>query len=939
VRPLALPAVSFLVALAASLLLGVPAARAWHDLGDDLGGPYNPRGGYIIDGSYVMNASELQVNITNWGLIGSHFSSATPYSDQPSAQWPAGSGNEYLYAAGLWVGGVVLGERLVSTGQPQTEIRARGEIPEDTIYEAIGGKLVRPPGNVLASGRRFPEPEPNDDGDLDPSGRERVDEETLNGYDDDGDGLVDEDFGQIGNQMMVTTMYDNTRLAAERYPDHTPLNVQVVQASYAWENDQVDDMIGLEYTITNIGVTSISNVYIGFYADSDIGPRGGPETSRDDMAGSFSGAIRASDGSWVAVNVGYMYDAAEQNRLDGYFGIALLGKQLRSFQSFSGQRSFDQGGDPTNDAERYELLSRAERDPDTQPGREDDFRFILSTGPFEELETGRSLTLQVALAVGDGLQGLLATCAEAALTWYGSYFNVMPDNYESYADTRVRTGVLGRETLVCREDVGAERFDEIRPDYGDESCVGFAYLMAQPVIAEEDMFDWYDPVTGQRKTCAMVNMDNCFECFRQKPHFPGESFEQSQCTESDVIDFWTCNTGGTAGCTGIDGNETQVNWLVGMAPPPPGLRIVPSDGRVHVFWNNRSEITPDVRINVIDFEAYRVWRADNWTRPFGSSLENGPPSTLWQLIGEFDLVDSLITIYRDQAGRIVGRDTLPLGANTGLEAIRYVPVAWTDPAYDGLHEAMQAVVDRDSSDADRSRPAIRDRFGEVIPGMEPLVPWETEPAVLDTFWTLTARAESVHVDPDTGERTTVVVGKDATDYYEFVDSDVHNGFIYFYSVTATDKDLRPRGRDDYYIAGAGLAGDPSSSFQDVSPAVRAQTAAQRERDGINIFAYPNPATRDALAKFQELNPNMDDPTGVRVNFANLPAARNTVEIFTLAGDLVKTIEHDGTGGYGEASWNLISRNGQEVVSGIYLYVVHSDDSRFEDFIGKFVLVR
>jgi len=35
----------------------------------------------------------------------------------------------------------------------------------------------------------------------------------------------------------------------------------------------------------------------------------------------------------------------------------------------------------------------------------------------------------------------------------------------------------------------------------------------------------------------------------------------------------------------------------------------------------------------------------------------------------------------------------------------------------------------------------------------------------------------------------------------------------------------------------------------------------------------------------------------------------------------------------------MSRNGQEIVSGVYLYTVQSDDSRFEDFVGKFVVVR
>jgi flagellar hook assembly protein FlgD len=80
-------------------------------------------------------------------------------------------------------------------------------------------------------------------------------------------------------------------------------------------------------------------------------------------------------------------------------------------------------------------------------------------------------------------------------------------------------------------------------------------------------------------------------------------------------------------------------------------------------------------------------------------------------------------------------------------------------------------------------------------------------------------------------------------------------------------------------------------------------------------------------------------TGVRVVFANLPAAHNTIKIFTEDGDLVQTIKHDGTAGYGSASWNLVSRNGQEVVSGIYLFSVQSDNSEFADFIGKFVVVR
>jgi hypothetical protein len=378
-----------------------------------------------------------------------------------------------------------------------------------------------------------------------------------------------------------------------------------------------------------------------------------------------------------------------------------------------------------------------------------------------------------------------------------------------------------------------------------------------------------------------------------------------------------------------------------MAPPPPGMRLWPTDNRVHVYWDNESEITEDVRLRAIDFESYRIWRADNWTRPYGSSLENGPGSNLWQLIAEYDIVDSFIVDYNVGPNQVV-HDTLPLGPNTGLDPVRYRPQILDDPYFAELDDSMQRVVDADPDGFYTSRPPIFDRNGDVLPISQPIVRWQGYPDVLDTFWAVAVREESTVVDPDSGDDVVVVVGKDPTRYYEYIDPFVHNGFLYFYSVTATDHELQlipgtnPR---EFRIVGPGQSGDPSSSFNNSSPATEAQSAAERDANGANIFVYPNPATRDALAEFQELFPSGDDPTGVRVKWANLPRARNTIRIYTLAGDLVETIEHDGTGGYGEAEWNLISRNGQEVVSGIYLYVVQSDDDAFEDFIGKFVVVR
>jgi hypothetical protein len=73
-----------------------------------------------------------------------------------------------------------------------------------------------------------------------------------------------------------------------------------------------------------------------------------------------------------------------------------------------------------------------------------------------------------------------------------------------------------------------------------------------------------------------------------------------------------------------------------------------------------------------------------------------------------------------------------------------------------------------------------------------------------------------------------------------------------------------------------------------------------------------------------------------VDFCGLPRSPSTIRIYTVAGDLVARVDHDGSGGDGQASWNLISRNGQEIESGVYLFTV---DSPLGQSIGRFVVIR
>jgi hypothetical protein len=564
-------------------------------------------------------------------------------------------------------------------------------------------------------------------------------------------------------------------------------------------------------------------------------------------------------------------------------------------------------------------MAREQRDRDRRTDQPGDLKVMFSSGPFNYFTPGKTLNYRVGLVLGTGLEGMLQTAVRASELQRGHWFDM---------DNDWTTGQRNRETKVCVGDLppysnGADPLFSYRIQITDNYCVGTQPRFGYALINKPDMFEDEDG-----RSCMYVNADNCEEMFRAsgvtyqyEPN--GDLYFESGWAGSFPWDKYPS----ARVYTGRGGRETRVPWVEYQEypPRPPTVRLVPGDGRVEIYWDDISEHDPDYLRGVADFESYRVWRVAEWTRPPGTAPGQPPLADRWQMIEEYDLKN-----FIPPAASYSG-ERLALGRNTGLEPALYEPVALTDPRFAGLAEAMFVFVQSDSSGRYFSMPPLRDSSGNPIPGREGLLPWETYPAVLDTFFAVTPRQgqPGVGVKPKRSKR-----------FYMHVDQDARNGFENFYAVVAADHRLKWLDDENRWVPrGVGIQSEPGNNFLAAMATHTAQTPEHMATYGRNIYVFPNPATREALAEFQRQPPSHDDPTGERVMFANLPAAKNVIKVFTASGDHLITIGHDGTEGVGAASWNLVTRNGQEVVSGIYIYTIESDDPAFETFRGRFTVIR
>ena len=324
-------------------------------------------------------------------------------------------------------------------------------------------------------------------------------------------------------------------------------------------------------------------------------------------------------------------------------------------------------------------------------------------------------------------------------------------------------------------------------------------------------------------------------------------------------------------------------------PPPPIVRVIPQNGRIIVRWNGRNtENYFDPLSYARDFEGYRVYmsRSANFDQPvlltsfdeYNYSRFHWDQRRLRYMLTELPFtLDSLIVLYGDGFDPYAYSYAEPL--EVGDESYYFEPVDYnaSDLSTMSLIHKLYPDAVNDTGDVDEEG---RMRFYEYEYFIENLLP--TVP--------------------------------------------------YWISVTAFDFGHPPKD----------LEALESHPRQNMVEAIPVKQGADVLRDGkLDVYCYPNPYRVDAdypQRGFENRGNEFPVTRAGTIYFANLPH-QCTISIYTLDGDLIRRIDHDEPEGSGTASthrWNLISRNTQWVVSGLYYWVIESE---FGSQVGKLAIIK
>ncbi len=340
----------------------------------------------------------------NWTNYTGEWPSGYTSGNGRTGEFPRGSQQFYVWAAGLWVGAQVqqvVGSDTVYVPRVATaayysdqgalsDLYQSNQLIPSAADEGAGDFLFKQKGvdDVMPYQRLWTY--------ADTSINER---RRALGYDEllidpeSGDYMSDEDtytvWGDYFPQSEASTIF------LMGY-DTEPVGVRVEQRTYSWSTDA---FIYLNYRITNMNDFPLRDVYFGYFMDNDIGD------ATDDLIGYDEN-----------LNLGYSYDSDLQESgwktLAGYCGTVFVktpqdstGNELglTGFQTWTIDGDESDVDSEGNDDLKYEQLQKGGFEIFSEP---QDVRQLTASGPVTELQPGETVEVTIAVVAGGSLAEL-----------------------------------------------------------------------------------------------------------------------------------------------------------------------------------------------------------------------------------------------------------------------------------------------------------------------------------------------------------------------------------------------------------------------------------------------------------------------------------------------------------------------------------------------------
>ncbi len=676
---------------------------------------------------------------------------------------------------------------------------------------------------------------------------------------------------------------------------HIPLGLKVDQRSFAWSYDYAEDFIMFDFTIENMNRFPLKQVYFGIFVDADVyhESNSGGTNYTDDICG-YLHSFPAPDApgfldtvriAWTADNdgdpnsgAGYAFDFTSATSV---IGTAVL---RAPFDSAAMEPSGSQDGQELIYSFNWWITNYGNEALDWGPRKAG-----TEEHPFRPFGT------RLGTPRGDREKYYVMSSnefdydqLESAISHTGEGWMPPPRDAADFAD-----GFDARYLFS---------FGPFNLQPGDTLPITLAYVAGADFHKEgSDFINYWDPYNpgaymsrldfsdlGKNALWAHWIFDN------PGVDTDGDGDSGSYRWVVDTVSYGKV----MARPDSIRIDSTRI-WYKGdgvpdfrgaSPPPPPLVRVIPEFGRLRILWNGQvSENNFDIFSGLQDFEGYRVYLGKD-SRDFD-----------YVLLAGYDLDD--YNIYHFNANRRlweISPTPVSLDSIKALFGTDFDPNVYNreDKSYfmDGIAYYFTA---QDWNQDNLSNPLGIHR---VYPDADPNDPYDTT---------------------DAGEHRYYE--------YEYVIDNLEPSIPYYVAVTAFDYGSRK-------VALSSLETAPSNNAVMAYPLPSSESV---EEQGMGVGVYPNPYRIDAgyaRAGYENRDRTKSAERSRAIHFFNLPKIC-TIRIYSIDGDLIRQIEHyrpDGGPDAQHEQWNLISRNTQAVVTGIYLYQVSSESG---EQLGKIVIIK